>query len=132
MLVFIITLCTMSVAFAEVNEVTPSTNDHNRDLGWAHVDQVAIGFGYTDLEFISTRGFASCFEYRTDGDTTQKIGDDNDDHGAPMLLLLPMYCANAKVLAKPKIARINAASKNTSHSKPGRFRVLARHDGTLP
>ena len=55
MLVLIITLCTMSVAFAGVNAVTPSTNDDNRNMGWAHVDQVAIGFGYTDLEFISTR-----------------------------------------------------------------------------
>src|SRR5699024_102807 len=34
---------------AEVNAVTPSTNDINRTNGWAHVDQVAVGIGTTTL-----------------------------------------------------------------------------------
>lgn len=61
-------------AAAEVNAVTPSTNDINRTIGWAHVDQVDVGIGTTTLRLISTRAFASCFEYRTDGDTSQASG----------------------------------------------------------
>lgn len=63
--------------FAVVNAVTPSTNDINRTNGWAHVDQTNQAVGATDLQFISTRNFFSCFEYRTDGDTGQKISDTN-------------------------------------------------------
>jgi hypothetical protein len=61
-------------ALAAVNAVTPSTNDINRTNGWAHVNEVA-GVGSVDLEFVSTREFYSCFEYRTDGDLTQSTGD---------------------------------------------------------
>jgi hypothetical protein len=57
-------------ATAQVNP-TPSTNDINRANGWAHVNQIAVGIGSTTLEFVSTRSFFSCFEYRTDGDTSQ-------------------------------------------------------------
>ena len=60
---------------ADVNPVTPSTNDINRTNGWAHVDQLSMGVGTTDLHFISTRAFYSCFEYRTDGDTTQILAE---------------------------------------------------------
>jgi hypothetical protein len=65
------------VAIAEINSITPSTNDINRTNEWAHVDQVSMGEGTTDLQFISTRDFYSCFEYRTDGDTSQMTGTDN-------------------------------------------------------
>ncbi len=54
-----------------VNAVTPSTNDINTTNGWANVEQVSKGVGTTELQFNSTRGFVSCFEYRTDGDTSQ-------------------------------------------------------------
>jgi hypothetical protein len=64
-------------ALAVVNSVFPSTNDANRLLGWAHVNQVSVADGTTTLRFISTRGFASCFEYRTDGDTSQRLGPSN-------------------------------------------------------
>ena len=40
-IILAITVGTMSAAFAEVNAVTPSTNDLNRDHSpdvWAHVD----------------------------------------------------------------------------------------------
>ena len=69
-----IALAPLSAAFAEVNAVTPSTNDANRTNGWAHVNQTEIGIGSTVLELVSTRNFASCFEYRTDGDTSQSTG----------------------------------------------------------
>ena len=63
--------------YATVNAVTPSTNDINRTNGWAHVDQTSVDVGEATLNFISTRAFYSCFEYRTDGDTSQKTSDTN-------------------------------------------------------
>jgi len=84
----------VGVARAEVNSVTPSTNDINRTNGWAHVDQLSVDIGATDLQFISTRGFYSCFEYRTDGDTSQKIGDTN--YNTDIIDgLYPYYCQNS-------------------------------------
>ena len=43
-------------ALAVVNSVFPSTNDANRALGWAHVDQVAVDDGMMTLSFVNTRG----------------------------------------------------------------------------
>ena len=82
----------VSVVNADVNPVTPSTNDINRTNGWAHVDQLSMDVGTTDLQFISTRSFFSCFEYRTDGDISQVIGvnyNTNINDG-----LYPYYCQN--------------------------------------
>lgn len=62
---------------AEVNAVTPSTNEINKANGWAYAEQVSKGVGTTDIEFVSTRNFYSCFEYRTDGDISQKSSDTN-------------------------------------------------------
>ncbi|HNP74997.1 MAG TPA: hypothetical protein PKL09_01385 [bacterium] len=78
---------------AEVNSVTPSTNDLNRTRGWAHVNQLSAGIGTTNLQFVSTRGFLSCFEYRTDGDTGQKISDTNYNTNITDGLY-PYYCEN--------------------------------------
>ena len=60
-------------ALAVVNSVFPSTNDANRALGWAHVDQVSVDDGMMTLSLVNPRGFASCFEIRSDGDTSQRI-----------------------------------------------------------
>jgi hypothetical protein len=79
-------------AFAVQNDVTPSTNDINRTNGWAHVNQVETRIGETDLEFVSTRAFASCFEYRTDGDTSQASGD--NPNPAVTDGLYPYRCVN--------------------------------------
>lgn len=57
--------------------VTPSTNDINRTKGWAYVEVVASGPGTITFNFVSTRNFYSCFEYRTDGDTTQMTSPTN-------------------------------------------------------
>jgi hypothetical protein len=83
-------------ASAEVNSTFPSTNDINRTkepVPWAHVDQVTVGIGTTDLQFVSSRAFDSCFEYRTDGDTTQKISQTNYN---PAVTdgLYPYFCVN--------------------------------------
>lgn len=61
----------VSIAQADVNAITPSTNEINQANGWAHVNQLSQGIHTTDLEFVSTRNFYSCFEYRTDGDASQ-------------------------------------------------------------
>lgn len=72
--------------------VFPSTNDENRDKGWAHVNLVDQNVGEATLEFVSERSFFSCFEYRTDGDTSQATSDTNfnpNAHG-----LYPFHCEN--------------------------------------
>jgi hypothetical protein len=66
-----------SAAIAAVNAVTPSTNDINRTNGWAHVDADLTVPGQATLTFVSTRAFLSCFEYRTNGDTTQQTSPTN-------------------------------------------------------
>ena len=68
-----LTLGLAGVASADINAVTPSTNASNTINGWAHVDQLSKGLRTTGLQFTSTRSFYSCFEYRTDGDTSQVL-----------------------------------------------------------
>jgi len=80
--VFMVVLMALGVlaapAVAEVNAVTPSTNDANATKGWAHFNVVDDSVpGRVTLELVSTRGFASCFEYRSDGDTSEMIEPDN-------------------------------------------------------
>ena len=70
----------------------PSTNDANRTNGWAHVNVTDVGIGEITLEFVSTRAFASCFEYRTDGDTSQASGDNYNP--AVTDGLYPFVCVN--------------------------------------
>jgi hypothetical protein len=80
-------------ALGAVNAVTPSTNDINRTNGWAHVNQLSMDPGQTELQFVSTRAFFSCFEYRTDGDESQKTSDTNPN---PAITdgLYPFVCVN--------------------------------------
>ena len=95
--VFMIALLMMvvitSAVSAAVNAVTPSTNAINKTNGWAHVDEVSKGVGNVTLNFVSTRGFASCFEYRSDGDVTQKIGNTNYNTSVTDGLY-PFVCVN--------------------------------------
>jgi hypothetical protein len=90
----LVLLSTNALVFAEVNSVTPSTNDENREKGWAHVNVLDVGIGEITLEFVQPRSFFACFEYRTDGDTSQKISDNNFNS----LItdgLYPYICLNA-------------------------------------
>lgn len=82
---------------AVVDPVTPSTNEINKTNGWAHVDQVSQDIGTTDLQFISTRSFWSCFEYRTDGNTSQIISENGGvNYNADVTDgLYPYYCQNS-------------------------------------
>jgi len=92
--IFLAVLGSMSIAFAEVNAVTPSTIDINKTKNpmWAHVNQLNMGPGTTDLQFVSMREFYSCFEYRTDGDTSQSTGDNYNPSVTDGLY--PYYCQN--------------------------------------
>jgi hypothetical protein len=89
-------------ALADVNPVTPSTNDINRTNGWAHVDQTGVGIGFLDVSFISTRAFWSCFEYRSDGDTTQVIAENGGLNYNTDILdgLYPYTCVNNNTAAQ--------------------------------
>ncbi|MGD9715346.1 MAG: hypothetical protein AB7V46_25315 [Thermomicrobiales bacterium] len=53
--------------------VPPSSNADNEANGWAHYSVDEIGIGYVDVTFIQPRNFFACFEYRSDGDTSQAI-----------------------------------------------------------
>lgn len=57
----------------------PSTNAANRTNGWAHVNVVTVDPGALTLEFISTRAFASCFEYRVDGEGPTSLANFNTE-----------------------------------------------------
>ena len=70
----------------------PSSNEANKTNGWAYVD-VTSQNGEATITFNSTRAFYSCFEYRTDGDTSQKIGDTNYAPGFDGLY--PYKCVNS-------------------------------------
>lgn len=85
-----------STAAAAVNSVTPSTNDINRTLGWAHVDANLDVPGEATLTFISTRSFYSCFEVRTDGDTSQVLAENGGANYNPLVTdgLYPYWCQN--------------------------------------
>lgn len=97
--VFNFSLSGLIPAFAIVNSITPSTNDENRTKGWAHVDVESVDIGSTTLKFISTRAFYSCFEYRTDGDTSQKTSDSNYNTNVTDGLY-PYYCQNNNTRTK--------------------------------
>ena len=97
-MVLAITLCTMSAALAEVNPVTPSTNDLNKGYVpmWAHVNVMGVGPGTTTLQFVSMRDFYSCFEYRTDGDTSQVLTENGGVNYNSEITdgLYPYFCVN--------------------------------------
>ena len=83
-----------------VQAYTPaSTNDINRTNEWAHVNATSE-VGEVALEFVQPRNFYSCFEYRTDGDTSQFIDEEHflefydvvdESEG---LQQYPYYCLN--------------------------------------
>ena len=67
----------VGVVAADVNPVTPSTNEINKTIPWAHFNVLDTDFGELEVEFVQPRAFYACFEYRTDGDTSQATGDPN-------------------------------------------------------
>ncbi len=76
----------------------PSTNEDNKNgtnpirpgvIG-PHVNLVEAGVGYVILEFNMPEPYTACFEYRTDGDTSQASGSNYN----PGITdgLYPFYC----------------------------------------
>jgi hypothetical protein len=63
-------------ASADINSVTPSTNAFNQANGYAWVS-VTPGFREATLTFHTSKSWYSCFEYRTDGDTSQVLSGAN-------------------------------------------------------
>jgi len=80
-------------ALAVASTVFPSTNDANRSLGWAHVNQVSVADGMMTLELVSTRPMRSCFEIRSDGDTSQRVSPSHFNR-AVTDGLYPFTCVN--------------------------------------
>lgn len=82
---------------------TPSTNAQNKLNGWAHVNQLSDAGG-RKMQFVSTRNFLSCFEYRSDGDTSQATGSANPN---PLITdgLYPFICVSneTKTLTIPAL-----------------------------
>ena len=58
----------------------PSTNDANYGEGWAHVLYKGVDVGQVTLEFVSLRGFPSCFEYRVDDEEPTVSGANPNPH----------------------------------------------------
>ena len=59
---------------------TPSTNAINKvktPKKWAHVNEVSKTTSSVTLELVSERAFNSCFEYRSDGNTSQATSPTN-------------------------------------------------------
>lgn len=54
-------------------------NEDNQTEGWAYVDVVNSDDGNVVLNFVSTKDFESCFEYRTDLDIAQTDEDNDSD-----------------------------------------------------
>ena len=79
-----------------VMAVMPSTNEANEANGWAYFDVVSVGPGEATINFVSTRTFWSCFEVRTDGDTSQVISENGGANYNNDVLdgLYPYYCVN--------------------------------------
>ena len=67
----------VSASVFAVDTVFPSTNEINKTKVWSQVNILEELPGSTKFEVKNPRGFLACFEYRTDGDITQKISDTN-------------------------------------------------------
>ena len=84
------------VVRADGRTITPNTDQDNKTEGWAYAEVVSKNSGNVVLKFRSTRAFESCFEYRTDGDTTQIIEENDSDNDNTSITnsLYPYVCVN--------------------------------------
>jgi hypothetical protein len=93
----VLTALIATASFATVNTVTPSTNDINRTNGWAHVDVVRVNPNSVTVNLIQPRNFYACFEFRTDGDTSQVLAENGGQNYNPQVTdgLYPYVCLKA-------------------------------------
>lgn len=96
-MVFGLMLATSAPVMAEINAVTPSTNDTNKTNGWAHFNEVDLQVGEVSVDFINPRSFASCFEYRIDGEPPTETANYNPDVTDG---LWEFQCVNASTVQK--------------------------------
>lgn len=91
-------LSAFPVAFfvANASTVFPSTNAANQVAGSGYVVPTTVTTDDITFDFINTNSFASCFEYRTDGDTSQISSSNGGVNYNPAVLdgLYPFYCLN--------------------------------------
>jgi hypothetical protein len=90
---FFLAMAMMGTAFASSH--APSTNDENRDNGWAHFNVLDVRIGEVDVEFVSTRSFASCFEWTPDGERNDAPNFNPDFEG-----LYSYVCVNNNTLER--------------------------------
>lgn len=76
----------------------PSTNDANRTRGRHYVEQVSMSEGETELRFVNPRAWWACYEYRTDGDTSQALGTPNPN--TQVADRYPHLCVNNNTLTQ--------------------------------
>jgi hypothetical protein len=102
MIVAILLLAGLFTKTAFAVTVFPSTNEANIEKNWGSVAQLTMGEGTTDLEFTSKRNFMSCFEYRTDGDTSQVIDENGGDNYNTLVTdgMYPYVCVKNSVSVK--------------------------------
>lgn len=140
-LAFLMILITVStVALGEINSVTPSTNDANRDKDWAHVNEVSVGIGEIQLEFVSKRNFMSCFEFRSDGDTSQIISSNGGKNYNTNVTdgLYPFVCVNNNTAYRTLLAneyvevRMVFGAETDERFDWTRFDVLAEPTPPVP
>jgi hypothetical protein len=91
-----------SASVFAVDSVFPSTNEINKTNGWAYVNEQSKVPGSTTFEFKSTRDFFSCFEYRTDGDVSQIVAEnDGKNYNAEITDgLYPYVCVKNNMKSK--------------------------------
>ena len=119
---------------AAVSSVTPSTNEINKTKTpkWAHANQLSQGIGTTDIQFVSERNFFSCFEYRTDGDTSQVLSENGGNNYNSQVSdgLYPYTCRNNNSITKTITAdeyvevRMVFGAENDERFDSTRFDVL--------
>ena len=90
-------LATSAPVMAEIKAVTPSTNDANLTKGWAHFNVVDLQVGEVTVDFISSRAFFSCFEYRIDEEPPTGAANPNTDVADG---LWEFVCVNASTVPR--------------------------------
>jgi hypothetical protein len=81
-----------------ISTVFPSTNEVNYDLGWAHVlwvETPEVIPEQVTLNFVSLRGFASCFEYRIDDEAPTSTANGGNNYNTLITDgMWSYYCQN--------------------------------------
>jgi len=74
----------------------PSTNQANKTAGHGYVEQTAANDNSVTLAFHNPDPYYMCFEYRTDGDASQKLAENSGNNYNTGVIdgLYPYFCLN--------------------------------------